>query len=136
MIDKKYLTAAAKKMMRRHRGLRDPQIIHPRRDWITGVFIAFGCFIGVAWWSSATYLHYSSMTISDSVELTDTTSVYKEAQVKSALQLFAERTETYQQLLSTLQETSLVPEEAPETTNADAATSTEEIAVEVETREE
>ena len=134
MINKKDITEIAKKMMRKHQGLRDPQIIHPRRDWIIGVFLSLVAFAGIAWWSGVSYLNYSNISVIESVELADTSVVYKEGQVNAALELFKEQTDNYNQLLQNRVRyvPTIVEEEVVATTTENAtssATTTEEIVV-------
>ena len=134
MINKKDITEIAKKMMRKHQGLRDPQIIHPRRDWIIGVFLSLAAFAGIAWWSGMSYLNYSNISVIESVELADTSVVYKEGQVNAALELFKEQTDNYNQLLQNRVRyvPTIVEEEVVATTTENAtssATTTEEIVV-------
>lgn len=125
MINKRDITEAAKKMLRKHHGLRDPQIIHPRRDWLLGVGLALVIFTGVTWWSVASYLNYSHISVVDSIEAADTSVVYRAAQVQAALELYESRTQNYYGLLQNrVVQTPPVPQEIDEEESVATSTDT------------
>lgn len=99
MLNRKEITNAAKRMLRQHRGLEDPQIIHPQRDWFIGLGVAVAVFILIAWWSITSYLHHSNADVDVLGEAGNTDTIYREAQVKAALELFSEKNKKYEELV-------------------------------------
>lgn len=99
MISKKDITKAAKKILRRQKGLRDHQIIHPQREWIIGLLLM--CFIvgGIAVWSSTTYLSITDQSVTTNNSETGSQTVYRTEVVDAALTMFRERAENYEKLL-------------------------------------
>jgi len=126
MINKTIFTQMAKKVFRHQRGLRDPQIMHPEREWSVGLLIAVVFFVGCAAWSSQVYLKNKNVSADQSALSDKGGAVYREPQVKEALQIASKREEELQTLLGVTPTPPVVVEE-PEAT---IATTTEEVAVE------
>lgn len=99
MINRKEITSVAKRMLRQHRGLEDPQIIHPKREWLIGVTISTTIFVLIVWWSVAAHIKHSNTNVDGSAEAASTDTIYREAQVRAALELFEDRNERYNKLI-------------------------------------
>ncbi len=99
MISKKDITKLAKKIMRRQRGLRDHQIIHPQREWVVGLVLAILVVAGIAVWSSTTYLAITDRSVDTTIGDANTQTVYRTEVIDAALTQFRERAENYEQLL-------------------------------------
>jgi hypothetical protein len=99
MINKKQIAEMAKNVFKHERGLRDPRIMHPDREWLLGLGAALVVFVVGAVWSGNTFLknrHVSALTAqSDGV----TETVYRESQVKEVLKTLDERERRLQELL-------------------------------------
>lgn len=134
MINKKDISKIAKRIIRRQKGLRDHQIIHPRREWAIGLLVACLLLIGGASWSFVTYNEVSERDV-QSVNTTKVEqNVYQEGLVEAALEEFRSRREGYDVLLDDTEntqpeiiekvetpdtETQLEPEEPVESTDTD-----------------
>lgn len=99
MISKKDITKIAKRIIRRQRGLRDHQMIHPRREWSVGLVSGFVLLLGGAVWSFLTYGEVSERDVQNvgAVEVQQT--VYREEMVEAALEQFRQKKSDYQELL-------------------------------------
>lgn len=110
MISKNDITKIAKKILRRQRGLRDHQIIHPQRDWFIGLFFSLVVLIGVGAWSCITYFEITNRAIEVSAEEMAGQTIYRSEIVEAALSQFRERAENYQQLLENRVATPVITE--------------------------
>ena len=99
MINRKEITNVAKRMLRQHRGLEDPQIIHPQREWLIGVGFSVLVFTLIVWWSVSSYIEHAHTDTDISAEVGSTDAVYREVQVNAALELFAEKSEKFNKLV-------------------------------------
>ena len=93
-MNKKEITKAALKIFKHQRGLHDPQIIHPHREWLVGVGLACAVFLALSWWSFVTYQKHSDSSTIGVVTAADGTVVYREALVLDALTEFDNKAET------------------------------------------
>jgi hypothetical protein len=112
----------AKKILHHERGLRDPQIMHPEREWVTGLAVMVGLFIACAAWSAQMYLSNLEVSIEEQAGEHVTQTVYRDAQVKEALKVIDQRDRELQELLGNALPALPVEEVATST-----ATTTEEI---------
>ena len=100
MMNKRAFTDIAKRIMQSNRGLQSPQIMHPEREWLTGVVIAVVIFVASAAWSAVMYMRYQYTEISTEVESAADVVVYREALVGAALEEFAARKIRHEALLA------------------------------------
>ncbi len=141
-MNKKEITAFAKNILRSHKGLRSPQIMHPAREWLIGLLIAFGIFGICAFVSVQAYLEHRNFDLTIDTSDTNTSTVYRESLVDAALELFVERSQKYNELqsaatpITTPAEEESKPEPVEEVTTttpevvppeSEASTSTEEV---------
>jgi hypothetical protein len=100
MINKKQIAELAKSILRRQRGLKDPQLMHPSREWVTGLFIALIIFVLCALWSVQSFVRNRNISSEQvGVDVGETT-VYRKSMVDAALQEFAKRETKFQALLN------------------------------------
>jgi hypothetical protein len=115
---KKDMHAIALKIVRHQKGLRDPRIMHPEREWLVGLGVAFVIFLVSAYWSGYAYWkHKDTIDSAGSIEKSEIV-VYRESIVKKALSIFTERDTQLQQLLT---DTKIITNTNPETTPDDEA---------------
>lgn len=99
MVDRNTFTKMAKKVLRSTNGARNPQVIHPEREWLIGLAIAtVGFSVSVAW-AVHEYTLYRYITITDYAPAEQIV-IYRENMVKDALGAFTQRAEEHQSLLS------------------------------------
>jgi hypothetical protein len=98
MFSKDDITKIARKILKRQRGLRDHQMIHPVREWTIGLIVAVLFLIIGGGWSFVTYQELSSRDVQNVEAVEIKQSGYRPETINSALQLFRERIEQYQVL--------------------------------------
>ncbi len=114
MINKAHIAEMAKKVLRHERGLRDPQIMHPEREWLIGLSIMVVIFAASAVWSADVYLKNKNVNIDQtSIEAGDN-ATYREVQVKEALRMVEQREQELQSLLG-VEPTTVAPEPVQDT---------------------
>lgn len=122
----KHIDNILKSIDRQKKGLRDPQIMHPERDWPIGIFIAILIFIATGVWSLTLYLENRNASVVTQTEEQSESVVYRESMVEEALGRLEERAAKLASLLPRTAEPVI------EETVEEIATSTEEIAPVVE----
>lgn len=100
MIEKKDILAMVRHVTRHSRGVRDPQIVHPMREWIIGVgFVLVGVMVG-GLYSFVVY----NRTLSDQAEqpIVPVAMVpYQAMIVERALDVYGDRRAQYDAILGT-----------------------------------
>jgi hypothetical protein len=117
-------TAITKHIARKRVGLSDPRIMHPEREWATGLVIAGCMFLVGAALSANLYIRNRDV----SVNLNTTANyevVYREGAVNDALNYLAAREQRLQELLGTV--ATAVPEVADVEEITDVAAESEEV---------
>lgn len=107
MMNKKEITTFAKKIVRAQQGLKNHQLMHPRREWMIGVFVAVSIFSASAVWSSIKYFQYQNIDHQTSVQPEAPVAVYRETLVNEALTSLGEKAQRLSKLLG---DTESVPE--------------------------
>jgi hypothetical protein len=93
------LATIARKIFKHQRhGLRDPHLIHPEREWLTGLLIALITLVLIGAWNIMSYLKYSDTSVTVAVVPDTDVVVYRESVVKAALATFAERKKIFDSL--------------------------------------
>lgn len=114
MQNKDIFKSLLKKLERQKKGLSDPRIMHPEREWAIGIVAMILVFLGSAYWSSQVYLKNRNVT---SAEVpTDEVVVYKEGIVTDVLKRFEKNDETYRQLTQGIAVTEDLPVKVASTT--------------------
>jgi hypothetical protein len=123
-----------KSISRHKHGLRDPQIMHPEREWLIGISIAVTIFILSGAWSLTLYL--KNRNVSSDIQMGEQSEVvvYRESMVNEALGRLDERKAELDALLGKEPIVETSPEEPEEITppaeNESIATSSEETEIE------
>lgn len=123
MIHRPLFTEMAKKVFHHERGLRDPHIMHPEREWLAGLLIMVLIFATSAIWSAQVYLKNKNVSAAPTTT-GGGEATYREPQVKEALKIASEREAELRNLLG--EAPILVPVEE-ETQATSTATSTEDV---------
>jgi hypothetical protein len=94
MIETKDITKMVQHVVRRNRGVADPQIMHPMREWVTGIGVtALGVLAGsilAAW----LYTYYQAKT-DEVIAVTETPIPYNATLVAEALSIYRSKLEAY-----------------------------------------
>ncbi len=106
---KEYITELTKRLLKKRQIVRDPQIMHPDREWTIGLFVAALIFAVSGYFSIHTYLSNRSATAFEVVDDKAQT-VYRESIVQEALETVRNRERELQNLTKSV----VVPELAPE----------------------
>lgn len=133
MIDSKIVKKMLRDALRRKDGLKDHKIMHPEREWFSGLFISVFLLAGLVYWSLTLYWQFSGKNPSGEVAQTTPVVVYREGEIKRAINVIDLKMTEYNRLKAVLLEnttpapvpdpsTESVPspiiEEIPETTTA------------------
>jgi hypothetical protein len=98
MIEKKDILAMVRHVTRHSRGVRDPQIVHPMREWMLGVgFVAIGVLVGGLY----SFMVYNR-TLSDQLEqpiVAVPRAPYQATVVEQALTKYGDRRAQYDAIL-------------------------------------
>lgn len=123
-----------KSISRHKHGLRDPQIMHPEREWLIGISIAVTIFILSGAWSLTLYL--KNRNVSSDIQMGEQSEVvvYRESMVNEALGRLDKRKAALDALLGRESVVETPPEEPEEIVapveDESIATSSEEMEVE------
>ena len=98
MMNKKQFTAIVKNILHPTTRLSSPQLIHPHREWLTGLLVTVMIFVASAAWSTQMYFKHQDTNVTVVYEADVV--VYREALVNSALESFSVREEKYDSLIS------------------------------------
>jgi hypothetical protein len=115
---KEFIALFTKRFFKKQQIVRDPQIMHPDREWVVGLFVATLIFAMSGYWSIQTYLKNRSATALEMVDDKAET-VYRDSIVKEALETVRSRERELQNLTQSV----VIPELAPEV----ASTTLEEV---------
>lgn len=97
MKNRLHLKNILKKIARKPKPLRDPQLMHPQREWMIGLIVATFIFSVVA--SVSIYIYFKNQAVDVQVANDDAANVvYRESLVKEALAIINKRSETLQNL--------------------------------------
>jgi hypothetical protein len=80
------IKSIVKTIMRRNRGLQDPQLIYPARDWAIGMVGALVIVCGALVFSVIQYQSYTNLSLDEEMVLTMVP--YRTAQVEQALERY------------------------------------------------
>jgi hypothetical protein len=117
MIDNKSIKKMAASLTRKPKNVfLDRRIMHPEREWFTGLFLSFFIMVGGISFMLFQYMQFGEVA-SESVDLPEEGVIYRSGLVKDVLDDFAVRKNTYQELKKELIGRRLVVEKIPETAN-------------------
>jgi hypothetical protein len=142
MMNRTEITQFAKKIIRSQKGLQNRQLMHPKREWLIGVFVAVSIFVASITWSAIEYVKGQTVDDQTVTQTEAPAAVYRETLVEEALSIYAEKTKRLDTLLGedtpivfteTKNEdelnTELTPDGAEATTTQNTASSSDNEAV-------
>lgn len=121
MMNKSKFTNIAKKVLKFKAGIKNHEIMHPAREWFVGLLIGFIIFASSGAWSAYVYLKYKNINDEGEGPAFDLV-VYRENQVKDALEYFVKKQELYNEILNLnfrQKETNSVPEDEVDVKSAE-----------------
>lgn len=127
MMNRKTFSKITKRIMRSQKGIRDPKLVHPRREWVIGILAASFVLIGAAAWSATTYLNYQDIELTMGQGTEAEVVVYRESLVNASLEVFTERQRELDRLMNGLGPASIETGEAVSDEDIPAATSSETV---------
>lgn len=102
MIETKDIQKMVNHIVRRDKGVSDPQIMHPTREWFTGLGIAV-LVVGLgSWFCIYTYFSFEEK-LSQQIIVQEPAIPYRSAVVEEAVSLFASKKEVYDKILQRYQ---------------------------------
>jgi hypothetical protein len=128
MIETKDITKMVAHILRRDKGIADTHIMHPTREWFTGLGIATLIVVLGTWFCFYLY-SFHSLEMQKEVVVVEQAVPYQAATVKSALELFSEKRNKFNEILGGESVPAVLPvaELSTTTETETAATSTEDI---------
>ena len=99
MMNKKEITKFAKAIIHSQKGLKNQQLMHPKREWLTGIVVALSIFIASITWSSIEYFKYQNIEQQNVSPSAAAAAVYRESLVTEALSAYAAKAERLNTLL-------------------------------------
>ncbi len=126
MIENAFVKKLVKGVLRnRKQSLLDRSIMHPMRDWVSGLALGAGILtLGVAWGVS-TYFQFNNVSVGGEAA-EDVAVVYRQSMVETALVDFSERKKEYETIKQELLNKQRNVETVVLPPVGDVATSTEE----------
>jgi len=98
MIETKHITQMVQHIVRRNRGLSDPQIMHPMREWLIGIVVTG--VVGIIGSVAAALLYHSYNELRGTeIAVVASSTPYKVKIVDAALAEFRQKRERYDVLL-------------------------------------
>jgi hypothetical protein len=114
MIDNKSIKKMAASLTRKPKNVfLDRRIMHPEREWFTGLFLSFFIMVGGISFMLFQYMQFGEVN-SESVDLPEEGVIYRSGLVKDVLDDFAVRKNTYQELKKELVGNRVFVDRAPE----------------------
>ncbi len=109
MIDKKFTARLLRSILRRSQGLSDHYLIHPEREWFAGIGIAILALGASSAWSFNLYTTHAEATPHTTEANITTNQVYREAEIKGALEEITKLREENAQIRQSLENQSATP---------------------------
>lgn len=108
------LSRMVKSVVRGEKQYGEHQMLHPTREWFSGVAFFLLVCLGGAWWAATVYLKYDDSSVYQDIGSSGEELVYREAKVEEALELLTERKAAYAAVESRLRGAAPVPSPDPE----------------------
>jgi hypothetical protein len=96
----KHFKDITRKFIHPERGLKDPQIMHPEREWLIGLALMVTLFLCSALWSVGVYIANRDVVVDEAAAEAEIAAVYRESVVKTALDTFEKKDAELKHLLS------------------------------------
>lgn len=90
----------ARRVFKGEKRPKNPQLMHPNREWSTGILVAIVLFAVPMVWSARTYLEYREVSVEAVQPDEDAVVVYRESLVETALTIFSEKEAVLDEILS------------------------------------
>lgn len=117
MIENKLVKKMAASLIKKQKNVFvDRRIMHPEREWFTGLLLSAAVLVGGVSFMVFQYFQFSHVS-TESAEVAEEGVVYRSGLVKDALDDFRVRKNTYEELKKELIGSRLVVEKIPETAN-------------------
>ena len=87
MIETKDITKMVAHVIRRDKGIADPQLMHPTREWFTGLAIATLIVLFGSWFCFYTYTLYTK-TINTELPVSESSVPYQAATIAEAVRIY------------------------------------------------
>ena len=97
MIEKKDIIKMVRHIVRRDKGISDPKIMHPMREWGGGLLVSLLAIVVGGSVSASQFMTYSQDQ-KNQAGVTESTVLYKAALVESALKLHNEKISIYENI--------------------------------------
>ncbi len=129
MIETKDITNMVRHILKRDKGIADTQMMHPTREWFTGLGITCVVVALGSWLCFYLFTFYTN-EMQKEVIVTEQAVPYQAANIKNALELYAIKQQKYNEIIgkSDMFETAVLPL-ATSTIPSPLATTTENIDV-------
>ncbi len=98
MIETKDITKMVAHIIRRDKGIADPQIMHPTREWFIGLAVAVLIVILGSWFCWYIYSEYSR-TINTSLSVTEPVLPYQAATIADAIKIYETKQLKFSEIL-------------------------------------
>lgn len=118
MIDKKQILKMADHVFKRSSGVPDKRLMHPEREWITGLGMFVGILLIGGGLSSLLFFQYRNVDVQNG-EVGVTIPKYNETLIQNVLDYYGERERTFSALVG---ETPVVPQLDASTSSTTAST--------------
>ena len=128
MIETKDITKMVGHIIRRDKGIADPQLMHPPREWLTGLGITTLIVLFGSWFCWHMYTQYSQI-INTPLTVSESGVPYQATTIAEAIKIFETKQLKFSEILGVTSETHAIEvskstELISETDDAPVATST------------
>ncbi len=100
MIETKDITKMVSHIIRRDKGIADPQLMHPTREWSVGLGITMLIVLFGSWFCWYTYNEYSK-TINIPLSVSESVVPYQAATIADAIKIFETKQLKFSEILGT-----------------------------------
>ena len=99
MIETKDIKNMVAHIIRRDKGIADPQLMHPTREWFVGLFIAFVIVVCGSWFCVYIFSTYRDK-MNTPVVVTEPAVPYQAARIAEAIKIFEAKQRTFSEILT------------------------------------
>lgn len=96
------ITAMVKSVLRGGAAERTHDLIHPEREWFTGLLVFLLVALGAGWWAASLYVRFVDPSSLMSGEVVTETATFRPAQIELALNSLKDRAARYDRAESVL----------------------------------
>lgn len=99
MIEPRDIKKMVMSVVRHDKGLRDPRIMHPARDWFIGIGFMFAIVLAGALYSAMSYVTYDVIDYSET-DVDQSLTTYRAASVEAAIAVYTAKKSAHDELIS------------------------------------